>query len=540
MRRLFLLVLIISGNIYAVPFLFAETIVLQNGETIEGKIIERKEGYIKVERENKETTYFLNYVESINNEPVSSLGSPGVSKESLAAKELKNIFEKISPAIVYIVNKREKTTGIGFILEKKGVIITNCLVASWAKEISVQLKDGRAYPVRSAMNNAELDVCFLKIDVDNLPAAVLGDSHKCHKGDTVYSIGHTAGIESAPLQGTVSAIRQEVNVNYLEVTAPITEGDVGSLIVNSQGEVVGIVTASAGKNIHFALAVNEIKPVIKQLLEMKLKDLKIKDLYKTPKVSMREARRAALSGDFDEAGIYYTQTIEGKADQNITYVAYVGRAYAYFNNGELDMALDDIQKAIEIAPRDWRAYILREMISVQKKDYGAALSDCNKIIKLSPKMAYAYQCRSFIFSLQKEYDKAISDANKSIEFDPSASAYASRGCRYFEKGSYAQALSDFSRAIEWGPDDDTQYLIALMRQNIYFEQGAYEQAFTECNKAIKIFPQKAAAYNARAKVYFKKGNYNRAWDDVRKAEALGMAVSSDFLKELKRASAREK
>lgn len=76
------------------------------------------------------------------------------------------------------------------------------------------------------------------------------------------------------------------------------------------------------------------------------------------------------------------------------------------------------------------------------------------------------------------------------------------------------------------------------RGDVYMGQDNYAQGIIEYTKAIEINPNDGEAYSYRALMYFTEKEYNKAWVDVRKAQALGYEVSSNFIEDLNMASAQ--
>jgi tetratricopeptide (TPR) repeat protein len=71
------------------------------------------------------------------------------------------------------------------------------------------------------------------------------------------------------------------------------------------------------------------------------------------------------------------------------------------------------------------------------------------------------------------------------------------------------------------------------------DQGNYAQAISDYTKAIEIDPHNEVSYNNRALVYYYEKEYDKAWADAHKIEELGYPVEPEFLKMLKEASGRE-
>ena len=74
----------------------------------------------------------------------------------------------------------------------------------------------------------------------------------------------------------------------------------------------------------------------------------------------------------------------------------------------------------------------------------------------------------------------------------------------------------------------------------YREKGQYDQAISDFNKALEINPRYAPVYFNRGVAYYHKGQYDKAWENVHKAQDLGFKIHPGFLKDLRKASGRQK
>jgi serine protease Do len=167
--------------------------------------------------------------------------------------------------------------GSGFIIDSKGVIMTNAHVVRGADEIIVSLSDGTDYKATDVKSDDFADVAVVRIKADKpLPTIPLGDDAKVEIGDWVLAIGSPFGLDSTVTQGIISAksrglknlpSRQE----FLQTDAAINPGNSGGPLVNMRGEVIGINTAietrSGGYDgIGFAVPVSLARWVGEQLL----------------------------------------------------------------------------------------------------------------------------------------------------------------------------------------------------------------------------------------------------------------------------------
>ena len=94
---------------------------------------------------------------------------------------------------------------------------------------------------------------------------------------------------------------------------------------------------------------------------------------------------------------------------------YDSRGIAYAEKGNLDQAISDFTRAINIDPRGADAYNNRGGAYVRKGNLDQAISDCNKAIEINPKYADAYSNRGIVYFIKKEYDKSWKDVHKAEE-----------------------------------------------------------------------------------------------------------------------------
>ncbi|MDX8383065.1 MAG: DegQ family serine endoprotease [Ghiorsea sp.] len=166
--------------------------------------------------------------------------------------------------------------GTGFILSKKGYIVTNNHVVKDADEIVVTNSQGEEFEAILIGTDAKLDLALLKISSQHVRAVKLGNSDQLRVGDWVVAIGNPFGLEQTVTAGIVSAKGRVIGSgpydDFIQTDAAINPGNSGGPLFNSSGEVIGINTAimsqSGGNNgIGFAIPINLAKSVFKDLRE---------------------------------------------------------------------------------------------------------------------------------------------------------------------------------------------------------------------------------------------------------------------------------
>jgi len=131
------------------------------------------------------------------------------------------------------------------------------------------------------------------------------------------------------------------------------------------------------------------------------------------------------------------------------------------------------------------------------------------------KDAVKYNETGDYYYFKNEYDKAIENYTKAIEFDPdNAKYYSNRGASYHRIKKYENAIKDKSKAIELDPDNAKYY---SNRGTSYNWQKEYKKAIEDHSKAIELEPDKAKYYINRASNYNWLNEYEKAIEDCSKA-----------------------
>ncbi|HVA10891.1 MAG TPA: trypsin-like peptidase domain-containing protein [Candidatus Dormibacteraeota bacterium] len=203
-----------------------------------------------------------------NNSPTSSYGGFG-------------LFGFSQPA-------QEQAAGTGIIISSKGIIMTNRhVVPDGTTSVSVTLSDGTELKDVSVIGRTNasdsLDVAFLKINNTQghkLIPAVLGNSSQVQVGNSVVAIGNALGqFQNTITSGIISGYGRDIQAGSSSATenledlfqtdAAINEGNSGGPLVNLNGQVIGMntATASSGQNIGFSIPVNDVLGLIGQVVK---------------------------------------------------------------------------------------------------------------------------------------------------------------------------------------------------------------------------------------------------------------------------------
>ncbi|XP_053567312.1 tetratricopeptide repeat protein 6 [Bombina bombina] len=159
---------------------------------------------------------------------------------------------------------------------------------------------------------------------------------------------------------------------------------------------------------------------------------------------------------------------------------------AYLQRGLCRMHLqqskcvEDFNRALEINPDYFQAYMCRAAYYGFRKRYTKAIMNCNSAIKVQPKSVRAYLYRGSLKYHIKAYKLAIEDLTKAAELDPSCSlAYYNRGACYHQIKMYEKALIDYSIVILLGGQKEVDNKVLMNRGLLYLELDDYANALQD-------------------------------------------------------------
>ena len=172
--------------------------------------------------------------------------------------------------------RREGALGSGVVVTADGYILTNNHVVEGARQVEVELTDGRTMKATVVGADAPSDLAVLKVEAKALPILPLGDSDNVRVGDVALAVGNPLGVGQTVTMGIISAKGRATGggdsyEDFLQTDAPINQGNSGGALVNTRGELVGInsqILSTSGGNIGigFAIPSNMAKNVMEQLV----------------------------------------------------------------------------------------------------------------------------------------------------------------------------------------------------------------------------------------------------------------------------------
>ena len=172
--------------------------------------------------------------------------------------------------------RQTSALGSGFIIDEKGIVITNNHVIQGAEDVFVRVNGEKNIKAKVIGADPGMDLAVLQIESDQKFTPVkFGDSDTARIGDWVIAIGNPFGLGGTVTAGIISARNRSIGLSryedYIQTDASINQGNSGGPLFNMDGDVIGINTAILGQSgsigIGFAIPSNSAQKVINQLIE---------------------------------------------------------------------------------------------------------------------------------------------------------------------------------------------------------------------------------------------------------------------------------
>ncbi|XP_076331022.1 HTRA2-related serine protease [Tachypleus tridentatus] len=197
-----------------------------------------------------------------------------------------DVVEKIEPAVVYIEIKgwhpylkqlMTISNGSGFIVDSKGLILTNAHVVANRSHVTVKLFDGRVFEGQVESIDPHGDLATVRIDAIDLPTLELGQSRKIRPGEWVVAMGSPFSLSNTITAGVISSVHRaskelglhHKEMDYIQTDAAINFGNSGGPLVNLDGVVVGICNMKVTAGISFAIPSDYAAEFLKHAKEKK-------------------------------------------------------------------------------------------------------------------------------------------------------------------------------------------------------------------------------------------------------------------------------
>jgi serine protease Do len=181
----------------------------------------------------------------------------------------------------------QQVRGSGFVWDKEGHIVTNNHVVEGANKIEVTFYDGSIVPAELVGADPDSDLAVIKVDVpaSQLQPVQVTDSTQVKVGQLAVAIGNPFALEGTMTLGIISAVGRSLPAgegdiqglrytipDVIQTDAPINPGNSGGVLVDDQGQLIGVTAAiespvQANAGIGFAIPATIVQKVVPALIE---------------------------------------------------------------------------------------------------------------------------------------------------------------------------------------------------------------------------------------------------------------------------------
>jgi len=179
----------------------------------------------------------------------------------------------------------EKASGSGVIISDDGYIVTNNHVVAGADKVTVTMSNRKTYTAKVIATDPAYDLAVIKVDANNLPFMLYGNSADTKIGQWVLAIGYPLYLDATVTAGIISAKSRALGLNhdrsgghelavesYLQTDAAVNPGNSGGALINTSGQLIGINAAIASptgyySGYSYAIPVDIVKKVVNDLIK---------------------------------------------------------------------------------------------------------------------------------------------------------------------------------------------------------------------------------------------------------------------------------
>ncbi len=188
------------------------------------------------------------------------------------------------------------------------------------------------------------------------------------------------------------------------------------------------------------------------------------------------------------------------------------RGNARIERGDLAGAADDFTRAIELDPGDPSARNNLGLVLFRLGRHEEAEARFTEAIDLDGVDPIYFTNRAALRQTRGDLAGALADCEAAIAADPgNATAFATRGLIHQARGDHDAALADLDRAIDLDPGHPTTW---SQRGALRRITGDLDGALRDLDRAIELQPDDPAAWNARGLIRWRRGDHDAAIDDL--------------------------
>ncbi len=406
--------------------------------------------------------------------------------------EAEQILEQKLPSLISFVTfgeeKEELSQGTGFIIGEK-IMATSYDLISQAKSAEGHDYKGKKIKMDGILAfDKNFGIALVQINRKN-PILLLGNSDELERSNKVYALGANEAGEFSLFEGETFDFHDYKSQRMIETTLSLTDTYNGSPVLNSAGQVIGMVIfLDIGKKIIIPSKVLDLLP--KTNASTKFKSWQPEDYFATVEGANLAAKIFYSMNNLSKAEKFFKKVLEFKPNDLETHSLL---AEIYTKQRDYSSAISTYKKIIELDANNDNAQYGMGNVYIRMMNWKEAISPLEKAIQLNPDHTAAYFQIGSAHQELKEFDKAAESYKKFIATGPRQpfDAYNRLGLCQMELQQYADAVTSFQETLKGMPDDMN---ITYKMAQSYEKAGQMEQAAETYYKLAEMSPKDARIY----------------------------------------------
>lgn len=227
-------------------------------------------------------------------------------------------------------------------------------------------------------------------------------------------------------------------------------------------------------------------------------------------------------GEFNQA----VQTFKTSVQQQPHLLAYFFMGLSHFSLNQLELALNNFQKALDLNPDFERARILVAMTLLKQQRVDDAITEISKVLRSNPDSGYAHNILGSAYLAKGKFDEGMAELELATEIDPGlADAHLKRGIFHLAKGEGVQGEADLVKAVAAAPEVLNSRLMLVTH---YLRQKNYSAAIETLQSGMDGSPADALLGNYLAAAYFSQKKSELALQALQQSKQINPAYLTPY------------
>jgi len=210
-------------------------------------------------------------------------------------------------------------------------------------------------------------------------------------------------------------------------------------------------------------------------------------------------------------------TLQSSLKRQPSLEAYYFLGLSFYGKGDLESALSQFRKILDVKPDFSRARLLSATILLQQQRVDDAVTEIGRVLDADPGNALAHNLLGSAYMAKGMYDEGMKELSTATELDPKIiDAHLKKGIFYFSRGKEKEAETELVTAVRVAPDVlNTRLILSAY----HMRSGNYAKALSVTRAGLTGGKNDAPLYNNLARIQFADRKPAEGLKSLEKAKA---------------------